>query len=374
MKEKAIVYPFDLQFEPILRHKSLLPDYDIIGLISPEGWGLTGKNVFYSARGNTSSICINNDFEDCLNLCDTVVFNESDSTLDFYEFIYPKINISIQNKKNIIMLMRIENELENEIAVRCKENDVYFKCYNHLERFSHFYNYQAVNETLCDINTPVVFILGTSERTSKFEIQLSLREHYINMGYRLSQIGSRNYCEFLGFKSFPDFMFNSNITETNKVILFNRYVKEIEIIERPDIIIICIPGGIMPFNNIFTNKFGILAFEISQAVIPDAAVFSTLYDDYRPEYFESIAATVRHKLGYDIDCFNLTDVQFDWSKAKEEKRMVYTTLSSNFIDNKKLMYSILNTPVYNILNSTDALKMGSYITDKLADYGCVRSV
>ena len=31
---------------------------------------------------------------------------------------------------------------------------------------------------------------------------------------------------------------------------------------------------------------------------------------------------VRYKLGFEIDCFNLTNVQFDWSRTQEEKRMI----------------------------------------------------
>lgn len=129
------------------------------------------------------------------------------------------------------------------------------------------------------------------------------------------------------------------------------------------------PGGIIPFNNLFTNRFGILAFEVSQALLPDASILSVLYEDYKSEYFNMIAQSIKYKLGFSIDCFSIANIQFDWLRAQEEKRLIYTTLDTNFIDKKKLMYNDLKTPVYNILNMDDTLKMSCFLHKKLSGYG-----
>jgi peptide maturation system protein (TIGR04066 family) len=125
-----------------------------------------------------------------------------------------------------------------------------------------------------DIDTPVIFVLGTGERTNKFEIQLALRENMMKMGYKASQVGTREYCELLGFHSFPRFMFGNGISEISKIASFNRFIKSLERDECPDVIIIGVPRGIMPFNNRLPNGYGILAYEVSQAVTPDSTVYS----------------------------------------------------------------------------------------------------
>ncbi|MCS4481257.1 TIGR04066 family peptide maturation system protein [Clostridium botulinum] len=195
-------------------------------------------------------------------------------------------------------------------------------------------NMEAVQ--LEKIQTPIIFVLGTGDRSGKFEIQLCLRENLMQMGYKVSQVGSRNYCELMDFHSFPQFMYSTEITEEEKVIYFNNFIKDIELNDNSDVIIIGIPGGIMPFNDKYTNGFGILAYEISQAVKPDAAVFTTLYEDYNKEYFESIDNTIKYKFGFEIDCYNLSNIQFDWMKFENLNEQFYITLDYNFISKRKI--------------------------------------
>ncbi len=100
-----------------------------------------------------------------------------------------------------------------------------------------------------EIKTPVIFVMGVGENAHKFEIQLSVRENLFNMGYKVSQVGSRNYCEMFNFHSFPEFMYSNMYSETEKIKLFNNFIKNIENQENPDVIIIGIPGTIMRINN-----------------------------------------------------------------------------------------------------------------------------
>ncbi len=374
MKSKAIVYPFDVQFEPVLRYRKLIEQYDIVGAVSPESWGLSGNDAAHKSGGSHIGVNVDCNFEQSLDLCDTVIFSDAATIFDFQKLIYPKIISAIKREKNIVLLYDIAVEIENEIKQKCEEIGKQFICYNSRNKFQYLDEYAAFQENIYDIGVPVVFVIGMCERTGKFETQLAMRDSLLNLGYKVSQIGTRSYCELLGFHSFPEFMFSTNIGETSKIVLFNRYVKEIEYKEKPDIIIIGLPGGIMPFNNYFTNKFGIIPFEVSQAVTPDAAILCTLYDDYKPDYFQMTSRSIRYKLGFEVDCFNLSNVMFDWMSAYERKKVEYTTVTSNFIDQKKLRFTNLNMPVYNILNSEDVNKMAEYIIDRLSNYGNARYI
>lgn len=233
---------------------------------------------------------------------------------------------------------------------------------------------KIISESIIKISTPIIFVLGVAQKTQKFEIQLALREKFINEGYKVSQIGSRRYSEFLGFHSFPDFMYNHSIGEINKIVLFNRLIAQIEMEEKPDVIIIGIPGGVMKLNNIMTNKFGVFSYEISQAVTPDVAIFSTFYEDYTPEYFMRINNSIKYKLGYEVDCFNLANVQFDWDNAHEVQRPVYLTLSSKFIDEKIESFKQGDVPLFNVLNESDTENMFRFIVDKLSDYSHIEII
>lgn len=371
IKEKVVVYPFDMEFMPILRCHQFNEKYDVVGLVSPNGWGIAGRDAGFVDSGENIGIKVSKDFEPMLDMCDTVIFSESDTSLDFNKIIKSKIEKAIENNKNIICTINIENETYKYFLKKCNAKGKYFKYYNCLrDQYEDKCSIEYINE----IETPVIFVVGMSERTNKFAIQLGLRELYISMGYNVSLIGSRKYCEMLGFHSLPAFMYNKGIEDFEKIVMFNHYIKNLEINERPDLIIIGIPGGLFPMNNQFTNRFGMMACKISRAITPDATVLSTLYEEYTAEYFKELSTVIKYRYSVEIDCYNLSNTKFDWSRSKQNNKMSYLTIDSKHIDEKKQKLSIIGVPIFNSLSIDDVENMGKYLLDKLSSYSEVESL
>lgn len=373
MRKKLIIFPFDSQVSPIVRHKSLLENMDIVGVVSPKGWGYDGQDAGRIGRGTALGLEVTSDFDAALDLCDTVYFTESYKTIDLDIFVYPKIFKAIEKGKNIICSVPIENSVYDEISAACKNTGVDFKYYNSLKYLDKYNFQESLPEKLLIIKTPVIFIAGLGENVHKFEVQLALRENFLDIGYRVSQIGSRNFCELLEFHSFPAFMYSKGLSESDKILLFNRFVKQIESNEKPEIILIGIPGGIMPLSEKFTCKFGITAFEVSQALKPDAAVLCTYYEN-ETSYFNEISKAVRYKFGFPVDCHVLSNIMIDYDKSKRMNKMSISTVDCGFINEKITSYTGLNEPVYNILDKDNMQAMSKYIIDKLSEYPDVVSV
>lgn len=371
-KKRILVYPFDIEFSPVLRHSEMMPEYSIEALVSPAGWGMNGKDAAIADGGDRLNININADFDGLLPMCDTVLFTEAEHHLDFEKFILPKVIKAAEQGKDILNLRELGEERKKKLKSLCKKYSVSFRSCEDLKDIE--VNNEADGLKLQKIYTPVIFVAGVYERTQKFEIQLSLRDAFSSLGYSVSQIGSRNYCELLGFHSFPDFMYDPFLTEEKKILSFNRYLKEIEIIEKPDVLIVGVPGGVMRLNDSFTGRFGITAYEVSQAVTPDVSILSTFYEDYKPEYFEKLSTSIKYKLGFDISCYNLSNVKFDWEAAKNIFKESYLLLDSSFIEKKKAKINMLKTPVFNILDDNDRGNMVSYLIDTLSYFGDVESV
>ena len=371
--ERLLIYPYNVQFSPILRHKSLLKGYEISCLVSPNGWGFTGKDAGIVDRGPKIGMTVSSDFEKSLDSCDTVMFIDSYFPIDFENSMFSKIKMAIKSKKNVICLLQLESKIIEELECICNYERVYFKHYDGVQNVLADKT-SIENESIEEINTPIIFVIGMAERTNKFEIQLALREKIDRLGYKISQVGTKSYCEMMDFHYFPSFMYESNISEVNKVLMFNRFIKRIEETEAPDIIIIGVPGGIMPFNRLFTNKFGILAFEITQAVTPDFVILSLLYEDYKVDAFEVLSNMIKYKLGFDVDLFNITNTQFDWIRAYEEQKLSHISIDSRYINEKIKVYSQSKIPVLNVLNEDDSNKMISLSMEKLIEYGNVEIV
>ncbi len=366
-EKRTLVYPYDVEFTPILRHPEMLPGYNIVALVSPQSWGFNGSDAAAADGGDKLNISISSDFEGLMPACDTVMFSESDRKLDFEGDILPKVVTAAEQGKDIVFLADLEDENIEALEETCLKFKVKLKFFSSMGDgfFNRDYDYCKLRK----INTPVVFVTGVYEKTHKFEIQLSLRDAFINAGYRVSQVGTRNYCEMLGFHSFPQIMYNSCWSERTKILAFNHYIKDMENTEQPDIIIIGIPGGVMRLNESFAGRFGITAYEISQAVSADAVVFSTFYEEYSPEYFNNLITSMKYKLDFDITCFNLSNVKFDWDVAKETGRESYLLMDSSFIDKKKAGYKALNIPVFNVLNKEDRINIANCLNDTLSYLG-----
>jgi peptide maturation system protein (TIGR04066 family) len=367
IKHKTMVYPYNLKISPIVRHRDLLENHQIVSLVSPEGWGMTGKDASLADNGEKLGITIRSDFEACLDLCDTVLFCQSVHTLDYETVIKPKILKAIQLKKDIIITIPLEKEEVEYISQQVLSNNLNFEYYGHMNcKPDNYIGDKKVR--IYDIETPVIFVMGMGGRTNKFEIQLSLRENLLKMGYNVSQIGSRGYCELFGFHSFPDFMYSDKITESNKILLFNHFVKNIEKTESPDLIVIGIPGGIMPINDTVTNNFGILSYEVSQAVVPDLAVFGCHCEQYNKEYFTEIKKLIKYKFNSNIECFCIANSIIDGIETKYNNKAVHISVSSEYVDNKVQAYTSYGEKIFNALNPQDSKKMTEHIVDVLANY------
>lgn len=367
MNEKLLIYPYDRHFTPILRH-NCLDKYQISVLVSPNGWGGAGMDVSTYEYSSPLGLNVTSDFESALLMCDAVLFTQSDHFVNFDKLIYPKILKSINAGKNIICTITLEGDIFNKIKEECNKKNVDFIYYNSLSNESIDY---IDSEKIHKVNIPIIFVFGMGEQTNKFEIQLALRNYFKNKGYKVSQIGSRTYCELLGFHSIPGFMFSTKVKENEKIILFNRFIKYIELMESPDLILIGIPGGIMPLNHDFTNNFGIFAYEISQATKPDASIFSMYYDNLNNKILNNFQNLVRYKFGFEIDCFNISNVKFDWNTSRIHECKQYITISPEKLDEKKQELVRNDIQIFDVLNKNDRSALSKYLEEKLVQYSAI---
>jgi hypothetical protein len=59
---------------------------------------------------------------------------------------------------------------------------------------------------------------------------------------------------------------------------------------------------------------------ISQAVIPDFSVVSVYYEDYETKYFDMLSKSIRYKLGFEVDCFNIANNQLIGENQRQVKK------------------------------------------------------
>lgn len=369
-RKRALIYPYDSESACLIRFNHLNKAFDSVGAVSPRGWGLVGKDAGAADGGDELGFKVVKDFEEYNDKdYDAVALVDSFKELDFEKIVYPKLKLLAPMGKDIICLKKIDSSCIKLLEELCNNNNVSFQYFVDEKKpdMPQFTN-------ILDIDVPVVFVLGLGDRTQKFNIQLSLWEGLKSLGYNVSQIGSKNYCNIFGFHPFPSFMFSNNIIEQDKVILFNRMVKKIKTKEKPDIIVIGIPGGIMPINKDIAQGFGIIPYMLSQAVKADASILSIYYDVYNIKFFREMEILAKYRFGISIDCFNLSNVKIDYAEVEQSRQMSYLMVDRAFIDNKKNKYEGANKAFFNILNENDQRNMAQYIVNVLSGEEAIEDV
>lgn len=318
--EGVMIFPYDNKSKPLVKANRWLSDMQIRVLGFPKGWEIFNEwDEFQDIKKST-------EYNKMVELCSVLWIVDAEHELSNDDYIFPLIERAVQENKKIICT-RILNEEENKRfdkivpeKNRCiLKEEPSFKLKYSLEFFH--------------INTPVLLICGMFENLNKFLIQVGIREEFISRGYKVCQIGSRQCSNILGFYPMPQFMFDSSISEKDKILMFNHYLKIKEVQEKPDIIIIGIPGGIFPFSEKIVENFGMMLYEITQTVNVDCTVFSTPYYEEISSVVDIFSEQAMKMYNFDIDYFIVQNKMIELMESEIEHKMVYLTLPQNHIVN-----------------------------------------
>lgn len=369
MKRKAIVFPYNAECAPLIKNRNMLVNYDIVACVSPRGYELHGKDAAYAYGGEDTGITVLCDDISSLDYEDLLV---CESASDFRQAVLPQIKIAAEHGRNIVFMYDVEVEYRREAERLCDINHV--KCTVITRRKMDTSKILQDEKNILRISVPVIFIASVIENTNKFDVQLGLRNYLLKEGYKVSQIGSKEYCELFGFHAIPQFMYDHQLSENDKILLFNRVCKSIELQERPDIFIIGVPGATMVFNDMITNYFGIMAFEIANAVRPDTAIMCLPHEGIDADFLKMVQTSSKYKLDMQVDCFNMANKHFDAARSKDEKKLLFVTVSTDLVDERIAeLNRESDIPVYNSFNAESALNMYQYIVDQLSesDFGTI---
>lgn len=350
----AVLFPYDIQSDPLLQYPALLENISIQALVAPVGFGLNGVLVCKNSKEFTVARDVG-EVKSCDDVSLLVV--ESFHELDFTR-IKEQIEKSAQMGWNILLARNFTNTEYNEIVSICRQNNV------HISELGkeHLFTVNEDVKEISEIHTPVIAIMGSGRRCGKFELQAEIFTQMLSRKYKVSAVTSRNICVFDGMHPYPDFMYDLYMDETKKIIGYNQYIKYIEEKEKPEIIIIGIPGGIMPLSAKKPESFGIYAYEILNAVKPDFMVTSLYRDDYQEEYFEEMNRLLTYRFNTPADCYFMSSTSLDKFTINTRMPIKYLQHNEEEIDAqcKKYQHKVFNQRTY--------ANLGDFIIDVLASY------
>lgn len=355
--EKILIYPYNIMYKSYVKENRFSEEYRFEALVSPKGWGLE-KDMVIGDEEN--SYIVENDFTEQLKRCSMVWFVEDDIRRLPEEIVFEKLNEAINAHKKILFT-RKKDIKQYEKAIRmipkCQlinENVVNFK--------------EEKNDTgefLYRIEAPVIVVFGIGEHTEKFDVQFNLGKKLREKGYKVSNVTSRRDSEIVGLHSLPEFLFNKNMQMRDKILAYNHYVKQLELEEAPDIFVIGVPGGVVPFDEYVDNHFGEMAYMISYAVPCDVAIMCIPYcGEYNENYVE-LNKSMWEKFRWKTVACHMSSTAQDLMTYWEEHTMKYLTIGKRLYNEK--IKILEEKDIYNMLSEQGAEQVVERICSLLSD-------
>ena len=385
--------------------------FEISKVFSIRGWGYVGRNIFDVSDTTSRNIHVE-DISEKLNEeeFDIFLLAEPEHNID-ENYIVQIIDRMAQMNKTIWIFKSLSDEIITKIDTICEKNKVEVQ----------FFSKDIENvvfdgeEILYDISTPIITVAGMGEKTNKMELQMDLvislqkdkykvvwvssrNEALLYNGqkfptfmydegvsektnkmelqmdlvislqkdkYKVVWVSSRNEALLYNGQKFPTFMYDEGVSEKKKILMYNHYLKWIEQSEKPDVILIGIPGGIMPDSKKQVGYFGITSFEVLNAINPDYFIMSLYGNTLGKNYLDELRNVMKYKFNVEVDSFYVGDMEQDAYSLDKLAPIEYIHLGQLTVDKRVKDVNYTEIPVY---TCSTVSQLYQNMIEKLGEY------
>lgn len=364
-KINLAIYPFCKEVLPILYLPQFKSSYVIKSLIAAKGFGMLGRDAGYIDNRKELGIVVSEDLEENIALCDTLFISAGNYADPIHAKTNNAIEFAMQYKKNIICAANLSQDSLFHFQTLYKDNNLEFMNFSKndsdkdIDIISDLPEYKR--SPLYKAHATVIFVGNLVESHYGFEILLRLTKNMSNSGYKVCAMSCEIWSELFNVYKIPSSIFYLNISNEHKVYLINKYIRQIEMNEHPDLIIIQIPDSYLPYNKRITCGFGITPFIFSQAIQPDYFVCTSPMNFADNNFLQDISNNFFYKYGYSIDYFHVLNCIIDSGESEQISQMSYLYLSLDDHDH----VSALPSQMCNIMNDHDCENICTCIRENM---------
>lgn len=299
-----IFYPYSHKSYGFIRGlQSLNIKFDVI---SPNGFGLMGKDTSYAVNGKELGKKVKGYLDIEFSSYDSIII--SDNLNDSMED--ELIQIIERSKENNLEII---NYCNKEKYIKLISNGLLVKSTKYQKEESIISYMDRLEELNLPFYSPeklMIAVGGILQTIDNFYISLQIKIGLEKMGYSVEMITNESDGEFFNCLKYPEEFMQINIRPEEQIQKLNRYIQAVENEINPDIIIMDLPTGLITYDKYYNNSFGIYGFMIGQSVRPDYFILNTSYDSISQEYFGRLNNYFEIILGKKVDIFNITNSIF----------------------------------------------------------------
>lgn len=321
MKESATLLFLDRETIPIVRYQTEISKFVIRHVVTLKGWGIENVGDIDN-RKYVESIKMH-DIEDEFDVGILLIIKPY-RYCNFEQHVLPFIEKNFSTIKKIVFNWDDHHEIIKRVCETYKI-EYYNIGYEN-------YKINANSNCLLQLRTPIIYVTSLSEMSDKFICQQSLFRYFVKKGYNVELVGTKSYSELFCYRSFPLFMFDVALTNSQKIIGFNHFLRNIESINNPDLIIVGIPGEINGFVNGISKNFDDILYLVSNAAKPDVTVLSTLYNEVKNK--DLLINVFKYKYGWELENIFVNNMMYDSQLSLAYKKKEYIKVDNSLIENE----------------------------------------
>lgn len=357
--KKLAIFPFIYEYRELYMYSKYLKKYSLSTCVTLNS---VDTQCITKILGKDSSVVISQNFEKAIEGSDVVLYMYSrDITFSRAEYL-EKIKKAIRLGKEILLsqecyeyLSSIIKEVLSEITIlgekEWKENTILKKEMQYLK----------------NIDVPAIGIMGLGQYCNKFCTELEISQFFRSKGYKVMHLGSKDYVELFEGRSLPKFVFDKSDSVTTRILKWNQYLFEICNKEHPDLLVIGMPGGIMPLNNKILNDYGEVPFILANALNIDVGILcSFFYEQIDEKYFTEYRNYCRYKMNCQVDFINMSNTSCRFNLDSQESILEYLHYKKEISNNTVITGNEEQSlQIYNILTKDSCDKLLTRVYDQL---------
>ena len=291
---KAALYPYNKEMHALVRARDNVA-FKIVGVADPVGKGMVGKDAAEAIGLSASGLRVAPRLSAALEGADTLILGYVDelSRIRKRDYLRECVKTALDHDVHVFSLLAFGRERYGDLheVAETRGLRLYYPDLTTVD----------VQKTLDEassfpqVDIPVLAVVGTSSQQGKFTLQLALRHRFLELGYRVGQVGTEHHAELFGMDcAFPmGYASSIRIPIDWYVPFLDAKMREISHLKKPHLLLVGTQSGTVPYDvhDPQTQTLPTIAFLMGAK--PDACVLvvnNVDADDYIRDTIDGIRA------------------------------------------------------------------------------------
>ena len=325
MRKTAVLYPYCEEIlYAVTLFEQLQEEYEVRYLVSPPGFGYTGKDAGYACNHPPIGQVVYGKFPTEKEWDVLLLFEPVLRKGDF--FLKECMEKALLQRKEVIFLSAWEGNIPEEIQGIIQKYPEQTKV-----KTCPVVLVQGGDMKIHEPEVPVLLVGGLLREADCFAVFIKLVERFRREGSRIAGFSDHPLSGLFDLFSLDHIWGDREASEEEKVKKLNLYINFVARRRNAEIILLEAPDVLMKYNEAAPNGFGIRSHMLCQAVAPDYLVGCIPFDVAEGKLLDMLGEGLSYRLGCNFCAVHVSNVLLDTPDALRKQTVEIVHVDMEFV-------------------------------------------